>query len=102
MIEAVAVAILVLGMMLFKRGRWPARVGTTPHCSGCNYPLTGIRSERCPGGGRPTPPGDGGYGERHRKSGLTILGLLLILLPVIALAVRFSGVMQNVDWYHYR
>jgi hypothetical protein len=41
------VVLLHAGAFLIKWGWFPPRVGKTPHCPKCDYPLTGIETDRC-------------------------------------------------------
>jgi hypothetical protein len=95
-------ATLLLGGYLIKRGRWPNRVGDTPHCGNCNYILTGLDSVKCPECGREVTPGKVVYGERKTRTGLVLLGGFLILLGCVLGGIVASGVVDRIDWYHYR
>jgi hypothetical protein len=96
-----ATVIMCAGLWLVWRGRWPRRVGQTPHCAHCDYILTGLSgAERCPECGSSLAGRGTTYGEYPRRKGLDWVGLLLVVLTIAFMAA--AGPLSRVQWYHYR
>src|SRR5437764_124792 len=83
----IAVPPLLLGLELLRRGRWPRRIGTTPHCRKCGYILTGLEADRCPECGSLVTGHGTVHGERVCRpalawfgAGLASIGLALVVL----------------------
>jgi hypothetical protein len=93
---------VVLGIYLLKRGRWPKRIGTTPHCRHCDYILSGLEADRCPECGALIRPGTPIFGERHRRPGLAFSGVALMLLGLAFFGVMATGILSAVDWNRYK
>lgn len=91
-----------LGTYLLKRGRWPRRIGATPHCRHCDYILSGLEADRCPECGALVRPGTPIFGERHRRPGLAFLGAALMLLGLALLGLMIAGALPNIDWNRYK
>ena len=91
---------LILSLVLLKIAYLPRRRGLTPHCSKCNYTLTGLDSDRCPECGQPLSPTTTVHGERPRHPILGALGSLLLLLAIANTAIILAG--DNVNWYRYK
>jgi hypothetical protein len=70
--------LLAAGLFLLKRGLWPARQGTDPHCRHCEYNLTGLPTGLCPECGTAWTPETAATGHRQRRSGLGLVGGLLL------------------------
>lgn len=102
MIALITLPLLALGAWLFKRGLWPARIGSTPHCRKCDYILTGIQADRCPECGGSIGGRNVRRGERRRKPRSTAIGLLLIVIPLALESVYLSSELRRIDWYRHR
>jgi hypothetical protein len=98
----IALPLLLLGFELLRRGRWPRRVGTTPHCRKCAYILTGLEADRCPECGNIIAGGGILVGERHRRPALAWIGAILTLLGLALLVLIASGTLSRVDWNRYK
>lgn len=96
------IALFLIGILLLRRGRWPARSGNTPHCAKCNYILTGLTADRCPECGSAIHPGDIIYGERHRRPRHIVAGLMLSFLGFFPLVVASIDTFHHIDWIQYR
>jgi hypothetical protein len=94
------IATALLGVLLIRRGRFPRRRGTTPHCRGCDYDLTGIDATRCPECGRELTEKSIVRGERHRRPRLTVAGAILLLLGLGLCTVNV--VARSPDVYRYK
>ena len=97
-----AFLIAVVGLVFLKRGRWPRRVGDTPHCRQCDYILSGLEADRCPECGMLVRPGTPVLGERHRRAGLAWLGALWLTLGCAGLFLGASGGLNSIDWNRYK
>jgi len=95
-------AALLAGVSLIKKGRWPKRTGDTPHCGNCNYILTGLDGGKCPECGGSITTRSVVRGERKTRAGLVLAGSFLILIAVALIGIVASGVVDRIDWYHYR
>ena len=91
---------LILSLVLLKIAYLPRRSGLTPHCSKCNYTLTGLGSDRCPECGQPLSPTTTVHGERPRRPILGAVGSLFLLLAIANTAIILAG--DNVNWYQYK
>jgi hypothetical protein len=107
--------LLVMGIVLLKRGRWPRREGSDPYCRKCDYLLIGLASTCCPECGAelgvlPDPhpkPGPQGrdrsrtivFGARTRRPSLAWTGLAMILLALLSLSPVLLRITELVDWY---
>lgn len=94
--------ILFAGITLLKKGRWPKRIGDTPHCASCNYILTGLDSGRCPECGDEITPGSILHGERKARTGFVLTGSFLILLALALGGLAMSDALPSIDWYQFR
>jgi hypothetical protein len=92
--------VALLGLLVIRRGRFPRRRGTTPHCRGCDYDLTGIDAARCPECGRELTQDSVVRGERHRRPRLTIVGIFLLLLGLGLCTLHV--VARSPDVYQYK
>ncbi len=96
-------ALLIVGLILFRRALWPRRRGNEPHCAACNYLLIGNVSGRCPEcGGDIGLSGGTRLGERHRRPGLACVAILMLFLGVGSIIAIATGIAQEVNWYQYR
>jgi hypothetical protein len=75
--------VMLIGVLLLKRGRWPKRAGTAPHCPRCDYNLSGLEGKQCPECGLVLAGRKIVQGDRHRRPGLAWSGLTLILLGIL-------------------
>jgi hypothetical protein len=91
------VLLTVVSGILLRRGRWPRRVGDTPHCRKCDYILSGAQA-RCPECGTAVQPSTVVCGERHRRTGLTLLGGGFALLGLAVLTLLAIGVVSRLPW----
>ncbi len=82
------------GGALLKRGLWPRRQGTMPHCRRCDYDLTDLTSEQCPECGQALSGHNVVVGRRPRRPRLTGLGALCIALPL----AWWISPLRHVDW----
>ena len=101
MLPVLGAIFIVVGFVLLKRGRWPRRVGQTPHCPKCDYILTADQT-RCPECGTTVGPANFVHGERPRRGGLAFTGGVLALLGVAMIGLFASGIVQNIDWIRYK
>lgn len=93
-----AIMFVIPAVVLLRRGFFPRRVGTTPHCARCEYNLTGLTSERCPECGANLIAGNIVHGEQRQTRGRAIGGILC-LLPVLACLM---AIVPQINWYQYR
>jgi hypothetical protein len=99
---AVGALTLLIGIVLVRRGWWPRRVGTDPHCRRCGYLLVGITSERCPECGTTISPRSTIHGERHRRAGVAWLGVAIIVLGIVFAMPFVALKARGTDWYQFR
>lgn len=97
-----AVCFLILGIVLLRRGNWPARRGSDPHCRKCDYSLIGITSQRCPECGALLDGKNIVRGLRHRNAGISLAGVALVVLAAAVIAPTISRRLSRVDWYRYK
>ena len=98
----VGIVLLHAGLFCVKRGWFPRRVGNTPHCGKCDYPLTGIESDRCPECGQFLSPRTTVRGERPRRRGVGLTGVVVALIGVAGLVAAFTPTVRDTDWYRYK
>ena len=97
----IGVLSIAVGAFLLKRAWWPRRIGDTPHCSRCDYILSGDQ-RRCPECGAVADmesvvrgsPSQSRHGGDRAVSGL--LGVAILLLVVTRLLVF------TVDWNRHK
>jgi hypothetical protein len=89
--------LVVVGAFWVKRGRWPRRVGDTPHCRKCDYILSGDQA-RCPECGTVVQPSTIVRGERNRRTGLTLLGGGLAFFGLAIFVFFAIGVASSMPW----
>ncbi|HWE94183.1 MAG TPA: hypothetical protein VG269_09485 [Tepidisphaeraceae bacterium] len=89
--------LVVIGCVLFKRGRWPKRTGDTPHCGKCDYILSGAQA-RCPECGTEVQPSTIVRGERNRRAGLTLLGGGLAFFGLALIGLLMIGGANRLPW----
>jgi hypothetical protein len=97
-VAAVGLA-FVAGLILFIRGWRGRRVGDEPRCRKCGYNLTGLTSENCPECGTAASGANVVRGQRRRRRGALVSGLVLL-----AISVGVGGTAgylrgKRVDWY---
>jgi len=90
-----------VGAVVFFRGKY-RRVGTTPRCPRCEYNLTGNDSGVCPECGAAFTAKMLVHGERPRRAGPAIIGVVLMLIGLTFGGLLGSGMVSQVEWYHYR
>jgi hypothetical protein len=96
-----AIALLLLaGIILIRRSR--RRVGTSPHCPGCDYLLYGNTSAVCPECGRALSPQTIVIGDVRRSRAMLGWGLLLIAIALLLLATVGIKTVATYDWYRLR
>lgn len=100
-LATLGVLLMGVGVLLLKRGHWPHRVGTTAHCGGCDYILTGAQT-RCPECGAPVRAGTVVRGERHRRPALAWGGAALALFGIGLLGLFIADLTGRIDWDHYK
>src|SRR5439155_10734717 len=86
-------------MMLLKRGRWPSRVGSEPHCLKCDYLLIGLASDRCPECGAPIIENAIVHGHRVRRPRVAWCGVAMILVAMVILLPALVEMIRSIDWY---
>jgi hypothetical protein len=106
-ITIAAAVVALLGALLTLRGLRPPRSGDTPYCRKCGYNLTGrdrtaalARCSEC--GAELAGPRAVILGERHVRRGLTVAGLICLLLGLTPLTVVIVDTVRKVDWYVYK
>ncbi len=92
------VALLVLGVLMMRRGLWPRRRGDEPRCGTCDYNLTGITSNRCPECGSATAPENVVYGQRHRRPMPALAGAGMIAAAACALVLLLFPQVRRLIW----
>src|SRR4051812_46766397 len=99
----VGMVLLIIGALAWRRGRWPKRIGDTPHCPRCEYSLAGLQDpDRCPECGTDVSYGRCVRGERRRRPGLAMLGQLVLVIGLGGVLVALTGALNRVDWYRHR
>lgn len=94
------VGVLILGLSLLKRGRWPRRVGQTAHCPKCDYILAG-QVTRCSECGTPINARNIVRGERPRRASLTWSGIVLAIVGLLLLSPPVTESIRSIPWIHY-
>lgn len=105
LVPLLGVALSIAGLLLVRRGRWPRRVGTTPHCSKCDYILTDLvtvpdQLPRCPECGTPATPWRIRLGERPIRPSLIWSGSALAVLGALLLTSLLSTSVRSFQWIH--
>src|SRR5689334_8826997 len=99
----ISAMLFIAGGWLLRRSWWPRRVGSAPHCRRCGYNVDAIPSQRCPECGAALTPQDVVHGHRHRRPGMALLAVTMLLC-----AVAMGGLyaeqqwLRKIDWYRYR
>jgi len=86
-------SVLIVRVLLRTRRR-----GTTPHCSRCDYNLTGLASDRCPECGTRITPASIVYGDKIRRPWPKLAAVAvaaLLLIPAVQRA-------RHYDWYRVK
>src|SRR5438105_239767 len=91
--------LLLAGTMLLKRGRWPRRLGSEPHCHNCDYLLIGLASDRCPECGLLIIERQIVRGHRVRRPRVAWSGVAMILAALVLIAPAVVDLYRGVDWY---
>jgi hypothetical protein len=94
------IALLIGGWLFFRRPR--KRRGNEPHCGKCDYPLSGISSERCPECGTVIDAKSLSYGQRRGQLIRRVIGTVVVMIGV---GVSWTPVQRwagSVYWYQYR
>ena len=95
-----AAVALVAAAVLVRRGIRGTRRGSAPHCRGCDYPLVGIDSQRCPECGADLQaPGAVARGERVRRRSLAGLGIAMALAGLLLALYAASPAVRSFDSY---
>src|SRR5262245_55609265 len=94
--------IVVAGVIMLIRGRWPMRTGDEPHCRRCNYSLIALESKRCPECGTELTDRSIVHGQRHRRPGLMWSGAALTVLGLITVIAVGYALYWTWDWYQYK
>jgi hypothetical protein len=97
-----SLCLLVVGIMMIKRGFRSSRRGYEPHCRSCGYILLGIDSQRCPECGTAISPRNTVHGQRVRRHGLAWAGIAAVLLGLALPGILAAMALRNVNWYHYK
>ena len=92
--------LLAVSALLIRRGLWPRRVGTTPHCPKCDYILSGD-PDRCSECGTAVNARNIIRGERLRRAGPAWAGGLLALLGVLFVLLGATDWASRIQWIHY-
>ncbi|MDB5356007.1 MAG: hypothetical protein JWN24_2460 [Phycisphaerales bacterium] len=97
----IGLVLLAMGAFMLKRGRWPRRVGQTPHCGKCDYILSGdgLRCSEC---GTLVKRENVVWGERNRRPGLSMTGGVLALLGLAFLMLFATGFTGTIDWNRHK
>jgi hypothetical protein len=91
---------LFVGAVLLRRGLRGRRIGETPHCRNCDYPLVGIDSGRCPECGADLrSPLAVASGQRVRSRAVASCGAALVVLGLIAGYTALGPVVRRFDYY---
>ena len=96
--SCLVVPLFVVGLVLLKKGLRPPRLGSMPHCRKCDYNLTGLTSDRCPECGQELAERAIVQGQRQRRPGMVLAGVVC-LLPACLVIVQ---ILREVDWYELR
>jgi hypothetical protein len=98
-------AVAVVGLVLVLVGLRGRMAGTSPACRRCRYSLAGHPADAavCPEcGGDLTRPNAIVHGERRRRTGVWVAGLVAIVAGLAMFAAgAYPGVMA-IDWLRYR
>jgi hypothetical protein len=90
------------GVVLMRRGFWPRRMGSQPHCRACDYLLIGIDSEKCPECGAPLTKPNIVHGQQQRRPGVGWSGAILLLFGLAIMGSLAAVGFANVYWYHFK
>jgi len=101
LIPLIMLLLFIPGAFLLKRGWWPRRVGDTPHCSKCDYILSGDQS-RCPECGTVADWKTVVRGDRHRRALMAAVGGAMMFLGGGVLLLNVLGLLlNNINWRHH-
>jgi hypothetical protein len=105
-ILAFLVLLTLVGVYLTLTGLFPKRRGDTPYCRNCAYNLTGLDlgapDTRCPECGGKLHDRAVVFGERVVRSGRLVLGNIILLISLAALALPAIDALRNVRWYELK
>jgi len=96
--QGLAGVVLLIGLVLIRRGVWPRRIGDTPYCRTCGYNLTDRVSDRCPECGTPLSQKAIVHGERQRRPAFIAVGAIV----AVGAATWLLLPLRTVKWYRYR
>ena len=88
---------MLLGGAIAVKGIWPIRTGDASHCRRCGYNLTGSAGVICPECGRTLNARSVVQGERKRRPGRIVAGLILLLIGGIGPGSSLIAT----NWYPY-
>src|SRR5262245_60323394 len=94
--------VVLAGVIMLVRGRWPSRRGDEPRCRKCDYLLFGLSSKRCPECGTELTDRNIVQGQRYRRPGLMWSGAAMIVLGLATLTPVGFAIYQGVNWYQYK
>lgn len=103
MLWAVAIVLLVGGLVAVAMGWRGRRVGKAPHCRGCGFDLSGIvdRAAACPECGRSLAEGRAVVtGARLRRPWFVVVGAAVFIAAVGAAGLGVSA--ANPSWNSYK
>ncbi|HYE18365.1 MAG TPA: hypothetical protein VEA69_07965 [Tepidisphaeraceae bacterium] len=118
---------VLLGLYLVRTGLRPRRVGRTPHCPKCDYPLVGLLERddhddpsylvtmyatqpdrpsdpptRCPECGTRVTARNVVRGDRPARRRRGYVGVVVLLVGLLAVAVGVASWTKKIDWYQYK
>ena len=97
----VLLLLLIVGLILLRRGLRGRFVGCPPTCGQCGYNLTGLTSERCPECGSLVAKARVLRRRRERRYGLVVGGVVALFPLVVLLALYVAGVVRSLDVYGF-
>ncbi|MBI5865019.1 MAG: hypothetical protein HZB38_11030 [Planctomycetes bacterium] len=100
------ILLLLAGGLLIKAAWFPRRRGETPFCQKCRYNLTGLEltsdlPPKCPECGTPLQARNVLRGERVRRRGLALVGVLLVTLGISGFSYWLADRIKLADWYEW-
>lgn len=99
LVVLVSLLTLITAVRVLRRGLWPARQGSDPHCRHCDYNLTGLEPGLCPECGKAWTADTVARGERHRQPVEIVRGALVLAVSLGTIGFLVLDDLPRIDYY---